>query len=280
MKKGLLAFCMKCMGFALLAVAYFGFKSANLLYQDRYKDTLPGREIYWAIDKSKKRTAKKKLVIGDSTGNQFFNNQEDDDSIYSLACNQSIGMVGHYILLHNFLDAGNRPDVVYMVFRPFSLGNNLDDNYTYHYFLKKFYYDENMPFMSETVSRQIHRIPYYWLCHFPTIQTTTWAPKYSHEERDYTFISPITKEYIEKIDSLSSTYNFRLVMVPTFVSKSLKPSIERFDRNELGGVKCRDLLENYLKQIEYLPDSSFWDGSHLTHPANYKERILEKLRKG
>ena len=275
--KGLFNFCCKSVCFAVLASIYFGIQAGCMLYNDKYKDILPGREIYWAIDKSKKLTKKKKVVIGDSTGNQFFNNQEDSDSIYSLACNQSIGMVGHYILLHNFLEAGNRPDVIYMVFRPFSFGNNLDDNFTYQDYLKKFYYNDNKPYMTETVIKQIHKIPYYWLCHFPTIQTTTWTPKYSHSKRDWTFLSPITKEYIGKIVSLSNKYNFKVIIVPTFVSESLKQSIEQFNRQEIDEIDGHVLLEEYLNKIEYLPDSCFWDGSHLTHPENYKERFMVKL---
>lgn len=275
--KGLIQFCLRSLVFAALASVYFGIKAGNLLYKDKYKQIVPGREIYWAIDKSKKKTGKKKLVLGDSTGNQFFNNQEDDDSIYSLACNQSISMVGHYILLHNFIMAGNRPDKVYMVFRPFSFGNNLDDNYTYHYFLKKFYYNDNKQYMTETVMKQIYKIPYYWFCHFPTIQTTTWAPKYSHSKRDYTFLSPITREYIGKIDSLSNKYNFKVIIVPTFVSESLKQSVEQFNKHEIDEIDGHVLFEDYLNKIEYLPDSCFWDGTHLTHPEIYKERFMTKL---
>ena len=274
----LTSFAVKCISFGLVVCSYYAVKVGNLMYNDNYKNTIPGREIYWAIEKSKKVTAKKKLILGDSTGNQFFNNQEDDDSIYSLACNQSIGMVGHYILLNNFLEAGNRPDSVYLVFRPFSFANNLDDNYTYHYFLKPLYTEEYIPMLTETVKKQIDRIPYAWLCHFPTIQTSTWAPKYEHEKRNYSFLSPISKEYITKIDSLSKAYDFEYFIIPTIVSESSRVKIGLIDSSEFHGSSRASKLQTSLSNIEFLPASCFWDGIHLTHSLNYKKIIIEKMR--
>lgn len=278
MKKDLIRFCSKCSLILFFVLVYFGIKAGNLLYKDKYKNTIPGREIYWAIDKSKKTTAKKKLIIGDSTGNQFFNNQEDDDETYSLACNQAIGMVGHFILLHNFLQAGNRPDTVCLVLRPYSLGNNLDDNFTYHYFLKTMYYNEYKQLMNGTVKSIIHDIPYYWLCHFPTIQTTTWAPKRKHKKREYTFMSPISKDYLIKIDSLSHEYNFKFILVPTIMAESTRNNIRNWNKDEIKGYKEKKLVEHYISRIEYLPDSCFFDGSHLRNPQLYKHIIQNKIK--
>jgi len=276
--KAIYKFCSFSLAFLVLIGCYYVVKVSYLAYDNRYQQTIPGREIYWAIDKSKKKTHKKKLVLGDSTGNQFFNNQLDDDSIYSLACNQSIGMVGHYILLNNYLQAGNKPDSVYLVFRPFSFANNLDDNYTYHYFLKPLYTEEYIPMMTETVKKQITHIPYFWLCHFPTVQTSTWAPKYEHEERCYSFLSPISREYIEKMDSLSKVHNFELFLIPTIVSESLRDKICKIDTTEIYKTNIADKLQVYLSNIEFLPDTCFWDGTHLTHPLIYKKIIIEKMR--
>ncbi len=271
-------FTIKCILFGIIVFSYYSIKIGPMLYHDRYKNTIPGREIYWAIEKSKKKTSKKNLIIGDSNANQYFNNQEDDDTFYSLACNQAIGMVGYYILLHDFLETGNRPDSVYVVLRPFTLANNLDDGYTYHYFLKPLYTDENIPLMTETVKSQVKKIPYYWLCHFPSVQTSIWSPKQKLEPRTYSFLSPISKEYLNKIDSLSHQYNFTWKLIPSLLAERWKTTILAFDRSEINGMHQPEMLQDYLSMIEYLPDSCYYpDMNHVLQPELYRSRILDMM---
>ena len=128
--------------FTIPIVIYYSAKTIWLLMDDRYKESIYGNEVYKAIEKSKKRNKARKLFLGDSTANQFYNcKKEDSPNTYSLTCTQAIGMVGQYILLHNYLNAGNRPDSVFLIYTPFSFWDNLDQIYTYHYFLKPFFYD-------------------------------------------------------------------------------------------------------------------------------------------
>lgn len=256
--------------FASPIVFYYTVKTIYLLKDDLYKETIYGNEIYRAIEKSKKKTKYKKLILGDSTANQFYNcKEEDPDSAYSLSCNQAIGMIGQYILLNNYLEAGNRPDSVFLVYTPFSFWDNLDQVYTYHYFLKPFYYDEYKPLMSETVMNQIRKIPKYWACHIPYIQTTGWAPNITEENRDYTFLSPISKEYLSKIDSLCSCHAIYFEIVPTFVAEHWRNTIMHFERSEFFGLSYHNKLDTYLNHIHFLEDSCFVDEVHLNHPLLY-----------
>lgn len=257
---------------------YYTVKTVCLLKDDKYKLTIYGNEIYKAIEKSKKKTKYKKLILGDSTANQFYNcKEEDPDSAYSLSCNQAIGMVGQYILLNNYIKAGNRPDTVYLIYTPFSFWDNLDQVYTYHYFLKPFYYDDYKPLMTNTVKQQIRKIPKYQLCHIPYIQTTGWAPDIKQERRDYSFLSPISKEYLLKIDSLSYKYKFTFNIIPTFVAEHWRDSINHFNHNEYADCSLKNEISNYLGNIPYLADSCFLDEVHLKSPELYKSAINQKL---
>ena len=258
---------------------FFSAKTIWLLTNDRYKEYIFGNEVYKAIEKSKKQTKCKKLILGDSTANQFYNcKEEDPDNAYSLTCTQAIGLVGQYILLNNFLHAGNRPDTVYLVYTPFSFWDNLDQVYTYHYFLKPFYYDEYKPLMTRTVIEQIKKIPNYWACHFPFVQTTGWAPNIKPQQRLYTFLSPISIEYLEKMDSLSNKFNFILELVPTYVASHWKERIYHFNRNEFNEYNYSDKINSYLANITYLSDTCFIDSIHLKHPYIYKHRIDSILK--
>jgi hypothetical protein len=213
--------------FILFGVMLFHIKPLYLLYNDRYKDTVAGNEIYYSITKSKKKNRSKKALFGDSVAKQLFDSKTNNDTINSLACNQSIGMVGQYILLNNYLEAGNEVDTVFLLFQPFSFQNNLNQVYTYHYFLKPFYNKEYLPQFSNIVKEQIAKIPYYKFCRYPSILTSNWAPDLnSKDEINYSFLSPVSTEYLKKIKELSTKYKFKLIILPTPVSKVLKQELK------------------------------------------------------
>ena len=274
-------FCFLSLFFLIIFFVLYFAKTIKVV-NDAYKYTLPGNEIYNSISKSHKKTNKRKLILGDSTGNQFFNNYADaeDDSIYSLACNQAIGMCGHFFLLEDFLKKGNRPKDVYMIFNAFSFSNNLDQKYTYHYFLKPFYNKEYRDRMSETVIGQIKKIPYYYISQFPKIIDSVWAPDYTPQKR-FQLMSPITNEYLLKIDSLQYAYDFNLYLVPSLLAESKKNQIESLSDESIEevDVRLKSSIKMFIENITYIDDSCFIDGVHLKHPKLYKYMIEEKMGK-
>jgi hypothetical protein len=258
--------------FILAGIALFHVRPFFLLYDDRYKSAVAGKEIYYAIKKSKKKNKSKKLLLGDSVGNQLFDNRTHNDTINSLACNQSISMVGQFILLNNYLNAGNRIDTVYFVLQPFSFQNNLDQVYTFHYFLKPFFTKEYMPCFSKTVTEQIARIPHRKYCRYPSILTSNWAPDFTPDSiKNYTFLSPVSKEYLGRINELALKNNFKLIILPTPISKSRKKEIDKFNKKEISDNILESEFRNYFERILYLEDSNFSDGNHLKVPQKYTE---------
>lgn len=239
-----------------------------LLYKDKYQETVAGNEIYYSLFKSKQKKKVKKILLGDSVGNQLFSNKINNDTINSLACNQSIAMVGQYLLLNNYINAGNEVDTVYMLFSPLSFKNNLDQVYTYHYFLKPFYKEAYQSFFTETVNKQIHKVPYYNFCRYPIILTSNWAPEFtSKDSTSFSFLSPISVEYLQKIKELSIKHNFKLVIVPPPTSLNKKELIEKMNKDEANKTGFSEEFKNYFNNFIYLPDNNFTDGMHLTKPG-------------
>ena len=277
--RDLYRFCISSLLFLALFIFLYFAKVIKEVRDGYYKYTVPGREIYNAINKSNKKTNKKKLIIGDSTGNQFYNNYEEEDSIYSIACNQAIGMCGHFFLLDDFLKKGNRPKKVYMIFNIFTLSNNLDQEYTYHYFLKPFFNEKYKERMSNNVILQIEKIPHYRLSQFPTIIKSTWAPTYK-PHKQYQLMSPISNEYFLKMDSLQSLYDFELFLVPSLIPQNKKQKIEENYENYMWEIDTRlqQCIQKYIGCITYVDDSCFRDGTHLKHPLLYKHIIEEKMK--
>ena len=264
--------------FLLFAFAVYHAKPLYLLINDKYKTTVAGSEIYYAIEKSKKKSKTKKALFGDSVARQLFNSNIESDTINSLATNQAIALVGQYILLNNYLQAGNQVDTVYFLLRPFTFQNNLDQVYTYHYFLKPFYTDEYLKYFTPTVMDQIQKIPHVRFRQLPSILTSDWAPEFiTTDTMNYTFLSPVSIDYLKKIKELASQYRFKLIILPTPINSALKSKIDQFDRNEIISNGFQKEFTNYFENITYLDNRYFSDSSHLVNPAVYTELYKQKF---
>ncbi|MHC1775946.1 MAG: hypothetical protein AB9834_11090 [Lentimicrobium sp.] len=259
-------FILDCILFIIIAFPILTLVPNYLVLTDKYKTKVAGKEIYHSIFKSKQKKKSKKILIGDSVCNQLFPNTKNNGTINSLACNQAISMVGHFILLNNYLNTGNKVDTVILIYAPISFMNNLNQIYTYHYFLKPFYTEEYKPLFTKTVNEQIQKIPYSNFCRFSNILTSNWAPNFTSTDTiKYSFLSPISVEYLIKIKKLSIKYNFKLIILPTPTALSEKPEIEKIDKNEIVNNNLEREFENYFTKIIYLDDSIFTDGIHLKY---------------
>ena len=189
-------------------------------------------------------------------------------------------MVGHFILLNNYLNAGNKVDTAYMIFTPFSFMNNLDEIFTYHYFLKPFYNEEYISLFTETVKNQVHKIPYNYICRDPVILTSDWAPNFkSKDHRNYTFLSPVSVEYLSKIKDLSIKYNFKIILLPTPTRSSNEKIIDKINKNEIVGTGLGNEFKKYFEIIMYINDTNFSDNVHLKHKEEYIDYYKNKLMK-
>jgi hypothetical protein len=268
--------------FLLIACPAITIIPTFLILTDSYKHTVAGNEIYYSIFKSKQKKKTKKIIIGDSVGRQLFSNTTYNDSLNSLACNRGISMAGHFILLNNYLNAGNKIDTVFLIFTPFSFQSNLNDVFTYHYFLKPFYIKEYKPLFTKLVTEQIDKIPYAGFCRFPNILTSNWAPDFkSTDKTDYTFLSPISVEYLIKIKELSMKHHFKVIILPTPTRISRKAEVERMMKNEITKNNLEPEFKNYFENIIYLNDNNFVDDVHLKrekiayYTSYYKENLMK-----
>ena len=262
-----------------LSIEVFSFFLVSLNLHTYY---IPGRSIYHSIDKSKERRSVNKLLLGDSVGRQLFSNDTNDEFINSLACNQAIGMVGQFILLNNYLQVNKEIDTVYMVLTPFSFRNNLDQDYTYHYFLKPFHKMDYSALFTEVVNDQINKIPYSNFIRTPHILATSWAPIFEPKDViEYTFLSPISVEYLHKIKQLSVSENFKLIILPTPVNINRKELIDEMNIEEIAFNNLSSEFVNYFENIIYLDSTYFFeDGTHLKNPSEftkyYKSNLFRK----
>lgn len=271
-------FVVKTFIFVLIAVGIFHIKSFYLLRDNKYTKKVFGQEVYYSIDKSKKKNKARKVLLGDSVGKQMYDNLEENDTINSLACNQAISVAGQYILLHNYLEAGNTIDTAYIFFTPFSFVNNLDQIFTYNYFVKPFYRDEYKSLFTPLVKQQVAKIPYTDIAWYPAILTNNWSPEFQTKDPKINFLSPISIEYLHKMSDLAKAHHFKIVMVSAPVSYKKKPEVELLNRSEIAANGLQEVFKGFFESIIYLDESNFVDGTHLEFPEKFKGRYKNLVR--
>lgn len=268
--------------FTILAIPFIAGQGLYIYCTRTYEQTVNGSEIYVSLHKSVIKKKVKVLLIGDSVGEQLYDNRTYNDEVYSLTTNQAISMAGYYILLKKFTDTNydQLPQEVILILHPETFTNNLDQKFTFHYFLKPFYKQENRALLTQNCIKQIKKIPFNSFSQLPFIVSTNWAPDYQPpKDTSYRLISPISNEYLVKMSALCAKKHivFRLYSPP--VKASSRNQIARYAAGQGECIKC-DLsteFKSYFDNIEYLADTLFQDQIHFK--KQYIPVDILKLRK-
>jgi hypothetical protein len=92
-------------------------------------------------------------------------------------------------------------------------------------------------------------------------------------------LSPISKEYLEKIKILCATNDSKLYILPTPTRESNRNTVNNINSKEFLGLNVENELRYYLDNIVYLPDSLFVDDVHLKNPETIKHNVLHEMIK-
>ena len=276
-------FLKQMVGFTLFCIlCASGYFAVNLYVWDE-KDLI-GSETYLSIKKAKDAPAHvSNLLLGGSTGNQLFPNTLFNGSTYSLCCNQAISLTGQYILLHEFLL--NHPDPsklqVFLLLRPSSLRNDLDQRFTYNYFLKPFDHPEYQSHLSPYAQTQLKKVPARRLVQIPFIRRSHWSPNLQNQHQPHHFrISKLSAEYLRKIHSLCELNNVQSFKVrATFLSSDFgEEDLKAFRKDIVDQGLQREML-GYFSTLETYPAEFFMeDKVHLLDTNSARTDFMSKLR--
>lgn len=252
------------------------------LYTHRYEKKVNGAEIYYAIVSSETKRKVKRIVLGDSVGCQLYPSNQEYDSVVSMSCNQAITMAGHYFLLKKFIETNqeNLPEEAILLITPFSLSNDVD-KYAYHYFLKPFSPVVYSKFYTEHLTRRIHSIPFYWTANLPTIKTSNYSPQWAiPASQSIKSISPLSYEYLLKMDSIASANGIEFRMISTPVRDDREDEIDSFwvDLNPDYWRQLYQLLQPYKESVQFMPADRYYDPVHFHNgqiPMDYLNLLGE-----
>ena len=266
-------FTIECCLFAVIMFATSFIWPMYLLQNDRYQHRVAGSEIYRSLKKSRTSTAST-VILGDSVGNQIFDNRQIDRRFDSLACNQAISLAGQYVLMEEVI--ANNPNIknIALLIHPSTLCNNLDQIYTFHYFVKPFMTPKYSAYMSDQVRSQVQKIPFAQYARVPQILTSNWAPTYDVPQR--TGLSAIAKVYFAKIVALAKQHNIRFELVSPPISEKFRDDFNTLDFGPLSEAN-EQALNDYLSNLEYVCDEEFLDGVHLCDPVATREACWNEI---
>lgn len=241
----------------LIAVPY------GHLFHSRFET--PGSEVYDAIKLSRIPSSNASLVLGDSVCHQLLLHAALKGTL-NLATNQAISVCGQYLLARSTLDHDSSITQITLAYLPVCFDNDLQQKFTFNYFVKPFYtHAEFRREMSPRVNQLLDRHPTHRLMAFPMFQFSNmlWATDYSQtaEPPSYTYLAPISIEYLHKLSELCDQRGIRLRIVSSPISSNSKYSQSLFLK-EIADAHLEKMFAGYIETIRYVDPGELIDGVH------------------
>lgn len=254
-------------------IAYYIVYYQYLITQRKFSND--AKLIYDALDKSKKKTKKKKVIFGDSVGFQLYKTWTDEKKdYYTMTTTAPASVYSVYVLMENFEAInGCDNDTFYYVVHPETFYRSLKTKYFYNHFIKPFYTLENRNCFTPALNDSIQCIPYWYLAQLPFVKISDIQP--TMPEQTVYIPQPIIFDYLKMIDSLSKKENFVFRVKPPLY---LRQSLSSRDYTDLQKIVHQygldEMFSGYFNSFKYLPQSEFKDGIHYKEPEKFGENPL------
>lgn len=229
---------------------------------------LTGREVYQALAEARRPSPAKIVLLGDSVGTQLYTfHGRPRDDIRVLCSNAAISMAGQYEVLLEALRAGVLKDSeVILVYHPDSFRFDIQDHFSFQYFVKPFWLAKWRGDFSPAVAERVRQIPWLFAVYSPTIRYGNWTPDWegpAHpiSKRGARFIRDISAEYLGKMYELSQREGFSLHVIPplvceTWAADHLDTARFQAEIEELG---FQELFGRYVENIPLRPRDWYRD---------------------
>ena len=238
-------------------------------------------EVFYVLEKAEHNSGLPAVILGDSVCNQLWPQNNDSPNISHLGCNQAITPAGTYLLLKKYLEHNPQTQEVFYIVRPQTLGNDLNLNYTYQYFVIPFINPESIKLLDEETQQKLYSkfgkffvdnayikrlllnnnlFMKQYLNHIKTRPET----QYIHR------LSRTAIIYLPKIRELCRERNIRLHVLPLPVPDTSENYGWEDFAQDVRDNGLDDVLGEFTGKIHYCPDDWYRDGSH------FKPEILEQ----
>ena len=218
-----------------------------------------------AVEKASRRQPYGRVIVGDSVAHQLFNDRNQKRSRYfHLTTNAATTLMGHYILLMEYLKRNPTEEIVVLL-HPYSLMDNLDREFTANYVVGMFYRKAYKPYITAYAEGQIKNCVWWFvpvlLRDFPELckinyQTVNPKPFWTDN-----YLSPLSLEYFGLLGQACRERGITLRVVAPPLSAHLADLDYSFTKKQVEENGLSDFFAGYFDFI-YLPTSSFADELH------------------
>ncbi len=260
-----------------------------------------GGEVYEALRKSNINFDSATIILGDSVAHQLFSVVGDVDAqMNNLTSNQAISLAGQYIIAHNALKNGPNVKDVFLIYHPSTFSNNLNQPFTFNYFVKPFFTPEYRSLLTPLVYNRLEESRYFMFFNFAMARTipafstidysfpkkiATAAPDQKCEKREKLRLSfsEISIEYLEKLYTLCRAKGVRLMVIPPPISRQ---NADNYDysimKSQINDNHLEDIFVEYFERLSvindgfFLPDKLHYKKDRIDAVSN---EFLGKMRK-
>jgi hypothetical protein len=235
-----------------------------------------GNETYQALKKSKISSSAESIIIGDSVARPIFSEEsENKTKYYNLASNECISLIGQYVIANNALSINKQIKRLYLIYHPDAFLNNLDEPFTYNYFVKPFYTCEYRIFLSVNAINRLKTNEFFFLFGLPISKTLPIFNKIDYNDKKFDdwfgfpkalrqrpYLSEISIEYLKKLEKLCLEKNVTLSVVMAPISKRYDTDFSML-QSQIKANNLNHIFAGYFENKIILDDSYFRDGAHL-----------------
>ena len=238
-------------------------------------------EVFYVIEKAGHNSGKQAVILGDSVCYQLWPQNKDSANISHLGCNQAITPAGTYILLKKYLANNPQTQEVYYIIRPQSLGNDMNLNFTYQYFIVPFINDENEILIDDETRQKLYDkfrkffvennfIKSFLLSNNFFMDKYIEYVKRNTEQKFFHRLSRTAVIYLPKIRRLCMENNIKLKILPIPVADiSENHGWDKFDA-DVKEYGFGDILGGFTEKILYCPEEWYRDNVH------FRQEVLER----
>jgi hypothetical protein len=226
-----------------------------------------GKEVWEAVRNAEETVPPNVgLVLGDSVAHQIYGERQETGKYWSLATNQAVTILGHWLLLQRFAEHNDmRGRRVFLVLLPGELASELDRGGPFQYLLKPFDLSADDPTLPPLARERIREIPLWWTARLPIVRLSRWSPV-PIPPRDHGPLAPLTVECLRSMRELGRARGFTVKVIAPFMTRKARNGFDDGAfRQAVAREGLEDLFDRYVPVARVLPDDAFSGGADGIH---------------
>jgi hypothetical protein len=223
-----------------------------------------GSETFEAVRRARSPSSCSNIVLGDSVCHQLLLQQNLPDTL-NLSCNQAVSVCGQFLLARSAVAHDPQARKITLVLLPQSFTNDLEQKYTFNYFVKPFYIHADLRSgMDALVTRRLDRRPVYRLMLFPMFRYSDLlsATDYSSPvPAAFSYLSPVAIDYLHQLADLCHAHHLQLRLVCPPISKTSGYDQAVFLK-EISTAQLDDVFAGYTATMRVVSPDLLIDNVH------------------